>query len=370
MSAAIPFAASALAVTPSTPVPCEPVLRPQIPHPAPAVVAASPVPKPAPSPAPKPVSTKTTAKSEGQTQAKVAVAPAPASVKPSTYAGSLSPVEFTVVLDTLFKNAGTSAVSSGEVTVPLMSLPLSRSQVVLSETITPSPVRTAVDEFGNRTGTFDLTGIAPGETLVVSQRYHLRIWGSGGLGTNGPALPGHLASDAKVEAAAPEIVSLAKSLTAGKDSVLAKIDCIFDYTHSAIKYDANSGSRNQGALAALQSGTGVCEEYASLFVALCRAAGIPARVINGFGRDLASAGAAWRDGGDIRPYRHAWAEAWVPEYGWATFDPTFDRAAISGVASRAIGSGTLIIDNYGDKSILGKYAGGKIEVTRQQRLHW
>ncbi len=350
-------------------MPDRPEPRVQIPHPAPVAVTAAQAPQPAPR-KPQPAPAKAKPKQADPAQVKVAVAPPPASGKPSPNTGTGNPVEFTVVLETHFKNIGTSAVSSGHVSVPLFSVMQSRSQVILTETITPTPSEIVVDGLGNRTGAFDLAGIPPGETLVVSQRYRLRIWGSGGLGTSGPTKPQHLAAATKIEAAAPEIIALAQSLTGGKDTVLAKIDSIFDYTHNAIRYDANSPARNQGALAALSNGAGVCEEYASLFVALCRATGIPARVCNGFGRDFATAGAAWRDGANIRGYRHAWAEAWIPDYGWATFDPTFDKASVSGIATRAIGSGTLILDNYGDKSILGKYAGGKLEITRKQWLNW
>ncbi len=65
--------------------------------------------------------------------------------------------------------------------------------------------------------------------------------------------------------------------------------------------------------------SGFCEHYASAFVVLLRAAGIPARVVTGY------------QGGDINPRggymivrqsdAHAWAEAWV-DGQWQRFDPT------------------------------------------------
>ncbi|MGP1677568.1 MAG: transglutaminase TgpA family protein [Burkholderiales bacterium] len=69
---------------------------------------------------------------------------------------------------------------------------------------------------------------------------------------------------------------------------------------------------------------GFCEHYASSFVFLLRAAGVPARVVTGY------------QGGDINPVdgymtvrqsdAHAWAEAWLKGRGWVRFDPT---AAVS-----------------------------------------
>ncbi len=65
---------------------------------------------------------------------------------------------------------------------------------------------------------------------------------------------------------------------------------------------------------------GFCEHYASAFVFLMRAAGIPARVVTGY------------QGGEYNAFgkyyivrqsdAHAWAEVWLPELGWQRIDPT------------------------------------------------
>ena len=71
---------------------------------------------------------------------------------------------------------------------------------------------------------------------------------------------------------------------------------------------------------------GFCEHYASSFVFLMRAAGVPARVVTGY------------QGGEVNPVdqylivrqsdAHAWAEVWLTGRGWVRFDPT---AAVSPV---------------------------------------
>lgn len=65
---------------------------------------------------------------------------------------------------------------------------------------------------------------------------------------------------------------------------------------------------------------GFCEHYASAFVFLMRAAGIPARVIVGYqGGEFNPLGNTVQ----VRQYdAHAWAEIWLPEKGWIEFDPT------------------------------------------------
>jgi transglutaminase-like putative cysteine protease len=66
---------------------------------------------------------------------------------------------------------------------------------------------------------------------------------------------------------------------------------------------------------------GFCEHFASSFVFMLRAAGIPARVVVGY------------QGGEFNPYEkywllrqydaHAWAEVWITGKGWVRYDPTF-----------------------------------------------
>jgi hypothetical protein len=65
---------------------------------------------------------------------------------------------------------------------------------------------------------------------------------------------------------------------------------------------------------------GFCEHYASAFVFLMRAAGVPARVVTGY------------QGGEVNPVdkvllvhqfdAHAWAEVWLDDKGWQRVDPT------------------------------------------------
>jgi transglutaminase-like putative cysteine protease len=65
---------------------------------------------------------------------------------------------------------------------------------------------------------------------------------------------------------------------------------------------------------------GFCEHYAGAYVALMRAAGVPARVVTGY------------QGGELNPVNgfltvrqsdaHAWAEIWIEGRGWRRIDPT------------------------------------------------
>jgi transglutaminase-like putative cysteine protease len=64
----------------------------------------------------------------------------------------------------------------------------------------------------------------------------------------------------------------------------------------------------------LRQGSGVCQDYAHLMIAVCREARIPARYVSGYvyaGGDFIGAGAT-----------HAWVDCFVPGSGWVGFDPT------------------------------------------------
>ena len=65
---------------------------------------------------------------------------------------------------------------------------------------------------------------------------------------------------------------------------------------------------------------GFCEHYASSFVFMMRAAGIPARVVTGY------QGAEYNELGNYYIVRqsdaHAWAEVWLHGRGWVRVDPT------------------------------------------------
>jgi transglutaminase-like putative cysteine protease len=65
---------------------------------------------------------------------------------------------------------------------------------------------------------------------------------------------------------------------------------------------------------------GFCEHFASAFVFIMRAMGVPARVVTGFQGMDAEPQDGWRIVRNSNA--HAWAEYWVPGHGWLRADPT------------------------------------------------
>ncbi len=111
----------------------------------------------------------------------------------------------------------------------------------------------------------------------------------------------------------------------GRDDA-AIVQGALDLFHASFTYTLSPPALGRDSIDDFLFGTqkGFCEHYASAFVVLMRAAGIPARVVTGY------QGGWWNASGNYLLVRqsdaHAWAETWMPERGWQRVDPT---AAVS-----------------------------------------
>lgn len=61
-------------------------------------------------------------------------------------------------------------------------------------------------------------------------------------------------------------------------------------------------------------GSGVCQDFAHLFIAIARTLGVPARYVSGYVHDSPEP--------CVEGASHAWAEAYLPDLGWTPYDPT------------------------------------------------
>ena len=86
---------------------------------------------------------------------------------------------------------------------------------------------------------------------------------------------------------------------------------IFDHVRETIEYKMEGGWN--AAPVVLKRGTGSCSEYSFSFIALCRAAGVPARYVGA----LVVRG----DDASLDEYFHRWPEVYLPNYGWIPMDP-------------------------------------------------
>jgi transglutaminase-like putative cysteine protease len=92
-------------------------------------------------------------------------------------------------------------------------------------------------------------------------------------------------------------------------------------------YASESTEINTPAVEALAQRKGVCQDFAHIMVACCRAIGVPARYVSGYLLTHPAPGQPRLIGSDAS---HAWASVYLPDQsgdlGWCDFDPTNNRA--------------------------------------------
>lgn len=121
----------------------------------------------------------------------------------------------------------------------------------------------------------------------------------------------------------PRIAPLARQITASAGSNYARAKAVEQYLRTNFGYTLElPGLREADPLAhfLFERKKGHCEYFASSMAIMLRTLGIPARVVNGF------RGGEYNDLTSSYIVRekdaHSWVEAYFPEYGWVTFDPT------------------------------------------------
>jgi transglutaminase-like putative cysteine protease len=119
-----------------------------------------------------------------------------------------------------------------------------------------------------------------------------------------------------------EVKKLADTITKGQNSVRGKAKAIYDWICQHMYRDPKTRGCGVGDVCALlQKPGGKCTDISSVFIALARAAGVPAREI--FGLRLGK-----KPEENITQYQHCWAEFFLPGYGWVPVDPADVRKAM------------------------------------------
>ena len=86
----------------------------------------------------------------------------------------------------------------------------------------------------------------------------------------------YLTDSPAIESRHTRIRTLAKETAAGKQSAWETVEALYDAARAKVQYEEGP---LKGGLKALEDGRGDCEDISSLFIALCRAAAIPARIV-------------------------------------------------------------------------------------------
>lgn len=112
-----------------------------------------------------------------------------------------------------------------------------------------------------------------------------------------------------------DVETLAKSIVKDQTTVLGKAQAIYEWVCTNMYRDPKTRGCGSGDVCALlETPGGKCTDINSVFIALARSAGVPAREV--FGVRLGK-----EDVVDVTGWQHCWAEFFLPGYGWVPVDP-------------------------------------------------
>jgi transglutaminase-like putative cysteine protease len=194
-------------------------------------------------------------------------------------------------------------------------------------TVTPTPgvSRRTTDAFGNHV--VELEFPAPGASVAFEVRLTIEhdVHRPGATGCSAEAAPRFLAPT-RLTAADAGMVQLARRWRAHAHDPAALAQHVAAWVANTMRYAAGVTTVQTTAAEALALRRGLCQDYAHVMIALCRAAGVAARYVSGH---------VLGEGGS-----HAWVEVLLPDgegYRVQAYDPTNGRRRHLGYMTIAVG---------------------------------
>ncbi|MCI8335571.1 MAG: hypothetical protein HFI72_00180 [Peptococcaceae bacterium] len=243
---------------------------------------------------------------------------------------------YTVIHQIIVENKTANTARNIQISVPAFSTQQPIYQEIREVEYNPQPESFLSGEDGNETAVYNIERLAPGERQILEQRFIIDNY-KGSYQINAAAVsddyqgyagidPRYLQPEPGIESDHKEIIQYAKETVGNETNPYLIARKLFADINLYLNY-RDGEYANQGALSALRTGEGVCQEYANLFVASLRALGIPARVQVGYlYNSTQHTGEPYvlESGylnGDL--LSHSWAEFYLPDIGWVIADPTF-----------------------------------------------
>lgn len=217
-------------------------------------------------------------------------------------------VEYTITIT----NNGSATITQIDLWVPVVQehKPYQLVDYWVSD---PQPVEFKEDEFGNKIAHIRVKReIAPGESVTIRVRCKVQVYAFSckpvtssfeKYDKESELYKKYTAPEKNIESDNQQIKEKAAEITKDIDDPYLAAKKIYEFVMNHMSYVRQD--RCRGALYALQEKKGDCTEYSDLFVALCRARGIPARPVHGL--------------------THDWAEIYIPDVGWIPVDATLGR---------------------------------------------
>lgn len=197
-------------------------------------------------------------------------------------------------------------------------IPETDYQSVYYASVEPEPENVTLDVDGNYLATF---AVSPGQAITVQAEGHVKIFSQRNTSSSSSLETEYTEPQKYWPADNPKIQALANRLQTPEN--------IYQYVVDTLYYDYESVSQSssrKGALFALENPhLALCSEFTDLFIALCRAAGIPAREMEGF---------AYTDNPKLANISsqtdllHSWPEYFDQKKNeWIMVDPTWEKTS-------------------------------------------
>ncbi|HOB77831.1 MAG: transglutaminase domain-containing protein [Bacteroidales bacterium] len=197
------------------------------------------------------------------------------------------------------------------------------NQEILGEVqFSTKPTKILTDKWGQKIAHFHYDNVSAGtkvqiemyvDAIMYDTRYFIYPEKVGTLNDIPEKLKKiYLVDDEKYDITHPTIQKAVQEAIGNELNVYKIVKNIYHYLHDKLYYERAGGWNT--APTVLERGNGSCSEYTFVFIAMCRAAGVPARYV---GSVVERGEAASMD-----EVFHRWVEVYLPNYGWIPVDPS------------------------------------------------
>jgi len=201
----------------------------------------------------------------------------------------------------------------------------------------PKPDRFDRDQWGQKVAIYEYSGFKPDETreasytaraLIGVRRFCIFPDKVGRIEDIPAAIRRTYTADgSRYRITQPLIVETVKKVVGDEKNPYWIARKLCKWVQDHVEYERVGGWDIAETL--IKRGTGSCSEYAFLYVALCRAAGLPAR----YEGSVAIRG----DDASMDDVFHRWCEVYLPNYGWIPVDPSGGDSPVPSNQGRAFG---------------------------------
>jgi transglutaminase-like putative cysteine protease len=211
----------------------------------------------------------------------------------------------------------------------------------------PGTLSAASDAYGNPTHMHTLHSKHDRVRIEVQGEVELDALNDGRLAERGELPPQVFVAVTPLTVADERLADFSRRQL--KRSTAAGVLEFAQAVRASIEYQAGTTHVRTTAAQALALSRGVCQDHAHVFIAGCRAAGIPARYVSGY---------YYSERHATQVASHAWADAWVSD-GWTSIYITHTCFASDALCRLAIGR-----DYDSASPVRGVRAGGGEEAMK------